>query len=210
MREEEVTMFQHIFENRVLKELAGFILVLNALALVFSLYTNYQNVIAIRTVHQEMLDLKSQLEEEIRVREELFTDLRHSARYLQRYNPRLDNDTALKYACKIRACSEPPVTPELLTALIVVESSANHGAVSRKGAVGLTQVVPHTWQCKKQELLNPYRNIEIGSKILKYYIDRNGIHGGLSSYNSGRSDYALDYAHSVLAIANDLKANKIF
>jgi hypothetical protein len=203
-------MFQHIFENRVLKELAGFVLVLNAVVLVFSLYTSYNNTLAIRTIHEEILDLQSRVEEESRLRQELFSELRHSASYLQRYNPRLDNDTALKYVCKIRECSEPPVTPELLTALIVVESGANHVAVSRKGAVGLTQVMPQIWQCKKQELLNPYRNIEIGSKILKYYIDRNGIHGGLSSYNSGRTDYALDYAHSVLAIANDLKVNKVF
>jgi len=203
-------MFQYIFENRVLKELAGFVLVLNAVVLVFSLYTSYNNTLAIRTIHEEILDLQSRVEEESRLRQELFSELRHSASYLQRYNPRLDNDTALKYICKIRECSEPPVTPELLTALIVVESGANHGAVSRKGAVGLTQVMPKIWQCKKQELLNPYRNIEIGSKILKYYIDRNGIHGGLSSYNSGRTDYALDYAHSVLAIANDLKVNKVF
>jgi len=203
-------MFQYIFENRVLKELAGFVLVLNAVVLVFSLYTSYNNTLAIRTIHEEILDLQSRVEEESRLRQELFSELRHSASYLQRYNPRLDNDTALKYICKIRECSEPPVTPELLTALIVVESGANHGAVSKKGAVGLTQVVPHIWQCKKKELLNPYRNIEIGSKILKYYIDRNGIHGGLSSYNSGRTDYALDYAHSVLAIANDLKVNKVF
>jgi hypothetical protein len=203
-------MFQYIFENRVLKELAGFVLVLNAVVLIFSLYTSYNNTLAIRTIHEEILDLQSRVEEESRLRQELFSELRHSASYLQRYNPRLDNDTALKYVCKIRECSEPPVTPELLTALIVVESGANHGAVSRKGAVGLTQVMPKIWQCKKQELLNPYRNIEIGSKILKYYIDRNGIHGGLSSYNSGRTDYALDYAHSVLAIANDLKVNKVF
>jgi hypothetical protein len=203
-------MFQHIFENRVLKELAGFVLVLNAVVLVFSLYTSYNNTLAIRTIHEEILDLQSRVEEESRLRQELFSELRHSASYLQRYNPRLDNNTALKYVCKIRECSEPPVTPELLTALIVVESGANHVAVSRKGAVGLTQVMPKIWQCKKQELLNPYRNIEIGSKILKYYIDRNGIHGGLSSYNSGRTDYALDYAHSVLAIANDLKVNKVF
>jgi len=203
-------MFQHIFENRVLKELAGFVLVLNAVVLVFSLYTSYNNTLAIRTIHEEILDLQSRVEEESRLRQELFSELRHSASYLQRYNPRLDNNTALKYVCKIRECSEPPVTPELLTALIVVESGANHVAVSRKGAVGLTQVMPKIWQCKKQELLNPYRNIEIGSKILKYYIDRNGIHGGLSSYNSGRTDYALDYAHSVLAIANDLKLNKVF
>jgi hypothetical protein len=203
-------MFQHIFENRVLKELAGFVLVLNAVVLVFSLYTSYNNTLAIRTIHEEILDLQSRVEEESRLRQQLFSELRHSASYLQRYNPRLDNNTALKYVCKIRECSEPPVTPELLTALIVVESGANHVAVSRKGAVGLTQVMPKIWQCKKQELLNPYRNIEIGSKILKYYIDRNGIHGGLSSYNSGRTDYALDYAHSVLAIANDLKVNKVF
>jgi hypothetical protein len=203
-------MFQYIFENRVLKELAGFVLVLNAVVLVFSLYTSYNNTLAIRTIHEEILDLQSRVEEESRLRQELFSELRHSASYLQRYNPRLDNNTALKYVCKIRECSEPPVTPELLTALIVVESGANHGAVSRKGAVGLTQVMPKIWQCKKQELLNPYRNIEIGSKILKYYIDRNGVHGGLSSYNSGRTDYALDYAHSVLAIANDLKVNKVF
>jgi len=203
-------MFQYIFENRVLKELAGFVLVLNAVVLVFSLYTSYNNTLAIRTIHEQILDLQNRVEEESRLRQELFSELRHSASYLQRYNPRLDNDTALKYVCKIRECSEPPVTPELLTALIVVESGANHVAVSRKGAVGLTQVMPKIWQCKKQELLNPYRNIEIGSKILKYYIDRNGIHGGLSSYNSGRTDYALDYAHSVLAIANDLKVNKVF
>ncbi len=203
-------MFQYIFENRVLKELAGFVLVLNAVVLVFSLYTSYNNTLAIRTIHEEILDLQSRVEEESRLRQELFSELRHSASYLQRYNPRLDNDTALKYVCKIRECSEPPVTPELLTALIVVESGANHVAVSSKGAVGLTQVMPKIWQCKKKELLNPYRNIEIGSKILKYYIDRNGIHGGLSSYNSGRTDYALDYAHSVLAIANDLKVNKVF
>jgi hypothetical protein len=203
-------MFKYIFENRFLKELAGVVVVLNAMALVFSLYTTYNNTVAIRTIHQEVLDLQARVEEESKLRQEFFTELRHSASYLQRYNPRLDDSTALKYACKIRECSDPPVTPELLTALIVVESGANHGAVSKKGAVGLTQVMPHVWQCKKKELLNPYRNIEIGSKILKYYIDRNGIHGGLSSYNSGSSDYALDYAHSVLAIANDLKVNKVF
>lgn len=203
-------MFRYIFENKTLKELAGFVLILNTALLVLSLYTTYNNTIAIQTIHREILNLQNRIEEESKLRQEFFSELRHSASYLQRYNPRLDYDTALKYACKIRECSDPPVTPELLTALIVVESGANHVAVSRKGAVGLTQVVPHIWQCKKQDLLNPYRNIEIGSKILKYYIDRNGIHGGLSSYNSGRTDYALDYAHSVLAIANDLKANKVF
>ena len=151
----------------------------------------------------KLIELKAKVEEEIKLREELFTTLRKSASLLQKYNPRLDNLTAFKYAWKINECSEPPVTPELLTALIVVESSANHIAVSNKGAIGLTQVMPTIWHHPKQELLNPYRNIEIGSKILKHYIDRHGIKGGLSSYNSGRKNRSLRYARYVLDVAGN-------
>ena len=203
-------MFQYIFENRALKKLAGFIIVLNALVLVISFYITYNNAIAIGTVHHEVVEHKSRVEEEIKLREQLFATLRQSASYLQRYNPHLDSVTAFSYAYKIYECSEPPLTPELLTALIVVESGANHVAVSSKGAIGLTQVMPAVWQCNEQELLNPYRNIEIGAKILKYYIDRHGVHGGLSSYNSGRKNYALNYAHNVLSIANKLAVKKSF
>ena len=196
-------MFQHIFEKRFLKELAGIMILLNAVVLVLSLIIINRNAQTIQEVHQEICELKEKVEEEIKLREELFTTLRKSASLLQKYNPRLDNLTAFKYACKIYECSEPPVTPELLTALIVVESSANHIAVSNKGAVGLTQVMPTIWQYQKQELLNPYRNIEIGSKILKHYIDRHGIQGGLSSYNSGRKNRSLRYARSVLDVAGN-------
>lgn len=203
-------MFQHIFDNRFLKKLAGLIIGLNALVLVSSFYVTYNNAVAIGTVHNEVIELKCRVEEEIKLREQLFTTLSRSAHYLQKYNPHLDSVTAFSYAYKIYECSEPPVTPELLTALIVVESSANHVAVSSKGAIGLTQVMPAIWQYDKKELLNPYKNIEIGSKILKNYIDRHGVHGGLSSYNSGRKDYALNYAHTVLSIANNITVSQSF
>ena len=197
-------MFQHIFEKRVLKEFAGIMIVLNGVVLLLSLLIINRNAQTIQEVHQEIIELKAIVEEEIRVREELFTTLRKSAGLLQKYNPRLDDLTAIKYAYKIFECSEPPVTPELLTALIVVESSANHFAVSHKGAIGLTQVMPTVWQCQEKELLNPYRNIEIGSKILKHYIDRHGIKGGLSSYNSGSKSCSLGYARYVLKVAGTL------
>ncbi len=197
-------MLHRIFEKRVFKELAILIVILNTVVLVLALNTIYNNQKAIQNVHQEIVDLKAKVEEEIKLREKLFTTLRKSASLLQKYNPRLDNLTAFRYAYKIYECSSPPVTPELLTALIVVESGANHIAVSDKGAVGLTQVMPTVWQCPKKELLDPYKNIEIGAKILKYYIDRHGVKGGLSSYNSGGKKRALRYASYVLKVAENL------
>ena len=197
-------MSQNIFMKRVLKGLTGLVILLNAVILVLSLSLINRNAKALEEVHHEIVDLKAKVEEEIKLREELFTTLRKSASVLQEYNPQLDDLTAYKYACKIYECSEPPVTPELLTALIVVESSANHVAVSNKGAIGLTQVMPTIWDFEEQELFNPYKNIEIGSKILKQYVDRYGVKGGLSSYNSGRKNRALRYAHYVLTVAENL------
>jgi soluble lytic murein transglycosylase-like protein len=196
-------MFQRIFEKRILKELAGIMLLLNSVVLVLSLSIIYMNTKAIKDVHQEIMELRFKVEEEIKLREELFITLRKSASLLRKYNPRLDSVTAFKYAYKIYECSEYPVTPELLTALIVVESSANHVAVSHKGAIGLTQVMPHIWRFQRKELFDPYRNIEVGSKILKYYIDKHGIKGGLSSYNSGKKNRSLGYAQYVLKIAEN-------
>ena len=198
-------MFQQIFEKRKLKEIAGVMILLNSIVIILSLSMIYMNSKAVKDVHKEIVELKAKVEEEIKLREELFITLRKSASLLKEYNPRLGEVTAFRYACKIYECSQHPITPELLTALIVVESSANHIAVSNKGAIGLTQVMPRLWQCKKKELLNPYKNIEIGSGILKYYIDKHGIRGGLSSYNSGRKNRSLRYAHYVLKVAENLQ-----
>ncbi|MBW1838392.1 MAG: lytic transglycosylase domain-containing protein [Deltaproteobacteria bacterium] len=197
-------MFQHIFEKKILKELAGIMLLLNAIVLILSLSIIYRNSKTIGVVHQEIIELKVQVEKEIKLREDLFSALQKSANLLRQYNPRLNRVTAFKYAYKIYECSKFPVTPELLTALIVVESSANHVAVSNKGAVGLTQVMPHIWQYQKRELFDPYKNIEVGSKILKYYIDKHGVEGGLSSYNSGNKRSSLRYARYILKVARSL------
>ncbi len=197
-------MFQQIFEERKLKEIAGVMILLNFIVLILSLSMIYMTSRAIQDVHKEIVELKAKVEEEIKLREELFTTLRKSASLLMEYNPRLDGVTAFKYACKIYECSQYPITPELLTALIVVESSANHIAVSKKGAIGLTQVMPRIWQCNKKDLFNPYKNIEVGSDILKYYIDKHGIKGGLSSYNSGKKNRSLRYAHYVIKVAENL------
>ena len=92
-------MFQQIFEKRELKEIAGVMILLNAIVLVLSLSMIYMNSKAIKDVHQEIVELKAKVEEEIKLREELFTTLRKSASLLKEYNPRLDDVTAFKYAC---------------------------------------------------------------------------------------------------------------
>ncbi|MCP4713757.1 MAG: lytic transglycosylase domain-containing protein [Deltaproteobacteria bacterium] len=156
----------------------------------------------ISNVQSDIQDLKVQVDKEIQLREDLFPKLKKSASLLKKYNPRLDPYTAVAYAFKINECSDDEVTLNILTALICVESSANYKAVSNKGALGLTQVMPKIWNCDRKTLIDPYKNIEIGSSILKYYIKRHGLEGGLSAYNSGRKNRSLPYARKVITIAN--------
>lgn len=146
-------------------------------------------------------ELQKTLETEVEIRRDLFSKLKKSAKLLKKYNPALNDFTALRYAYKIFECSDNNVSINILTSLIVVESSANYRAVSRKGALGLTQVMPHIWNIDVKSLTDPYKNIEIGSSILKHYINRHGLMGGLSAYNSGKKNRSLPYANKVVSIA---------
>jgi hypothetical protein len=156
---------------------------------------------SLSNVEYDIQELKRTMEQEIQLRQELFPQLKKSASLLRRYNPRLDYRTSMAYALKIFQCSDDEVTPEILTALIVVESSAVFDAVSNKGAMGLTQVMPHIWDVDHETLTDPYRNIEIGAAILRHYIGRHGLEGGLSAYNSGKKYAARHYARKVITIA---------
>ena len=155
----------------------------------------------LRNVQNDLQKLQADLEKEIKLREDLFPKLKKSASLLKKYNRRLDYLTALNYAAKIYECSNEELPMNILTALIVVESSADYLAKSRKGAVGLTQVMPKIWNCDRKTLFDPYKNIEIGSSILNHYVKRHGLAGGLSAYNSGKRTGSLAYARKVLRIA---------
>jgi len=79
------------------------------------------------------------------------------------------------------------VDPLLVRALIQVESNYQARARSRKGAMGLMQLMPST--ARVYNVRNPFdprANIEAGIKHLKSLIDRFGrLELGLAAYNAG-------------------------
>ena len=160
----------------------------------------------LKVVQVEIQELKHRIEMEIMLRQEIFPQIKKSAELLSRYNPGLDPFTALSYAIKIWQCSDDVVTHDLLTALIIVESGADYTAVSPHGALGLTQIMPGHWPYQQKELRDPYKNIEAGASILRQYIKRHGLIGGLRAYNCGSPGQSAKgasqrYAKKVLQMA---------
>ncbi len=90
------------------------------------------------------------------------------------------------------------VAPELVLALIDVESNFDRYAISSASALGLMQVMPfwvkEVGRQDKNELFDIHFNVLMGCRILKYYLDiqRGDLVRGLASYNGsvGRRWYA--------------------
>ena len=105
--------------------------------------------------------------------------------------------------------SEPPAVTQSITeaslrfavpadwirAVIKVESGGNPKAVSPKGAMGLMQIMPATWEPLRLHYhlgANPYDvhdNIVAGTALLRELYDRFGGAGFLAAYNAGPSRY---------------------
>jgi hypothetical protein len=81
------------------------------------------------------------------------------------------------------------VDPRLVRAVIRVESAYQAGARSRKGAMGLMQLMPDT--ARRYAVVNPYdpgANIEAGVKHLKMLLGRfDGLTLAIAAYNAGEA-----------------------
>ena len=98
------------------------------------------------------------------------------------------------------AAERHQVDPALVKAVISTESGWNPHAVSRKGAVGLMQLIPETAQrYGGGNLYDPAQNVEAGTTYLKSLLDRydGDLTKSLAAYNAG--EHAVDRSGGVPA-----------
>ena len=93
-----------------------------------------------------------------------------------------------------REATRAELQPELVLAVIQIESAFNPYAVSRVGAQGIMQVMPF-WKKEigrsQDNLIDLVTNLKYGCTILKYYIDKEngGLANALARYNGSYGSY---------------------
>ena len=99
--------------------------------------------------------------------------------------------------------SRAGLSPEIVLALIEVESGFDRYAVSSAGAQGMMQIMPF-WKDEigrpEDNLINTQTNLRYGCTILKYYLDREKgrLADALARYNGSHGQYW--YAERVLDV----------
>ncbi|TXH14238.1 MAG: hypothetical protein E6R03_09790 [Hyphomicrobiaceae bacterium] len=108
------------------------------------------------------------------------------------------------------AADREGIPRKLFHALTHIESRKNPNAVSHKGAIGLSQVMPFNAKfCglkKADELKDPIKNLRCGAKILRENLDSaKSTADALSIYNCGRVNCkpGQQYAMDVLRVARN-------
>ena len=87
-----------------------------------------------------------------------------------------------------QAASSAAVEANLLRAVIVVESGFNSRAVSKRGAIGLMQLMPATAsRFGISNAYDPQQNVRAGARYLKFLMERFGhnVRLALAAYNAG-------------------------
>ena len=118
---------------------------------------------------------------------------------MQRFVPKAMPDTAkrLEFLRLVHAeAAKARVSPELVLAVVNVESGFDRLAISRSGAFGYMQIMPFWLQEIGQggdNLFQTRTNLRMGCTILRFYLDkeRGSYVRALARYNGsyGRADY---------------------
>lgn len=143
---------------------------------------------------------------------ESFDDRFHAEVWLLDMSNRLtryvkDEKTRLMMLKQIHLeASRAKLQPELVLALIEVESHFDSYAISKSGAQGMMQVMPF-WLDEighpNDNLINIKTNLRMGCTILKYYMDmeKDNLHKALARYNGSRGSKV--YSNKVLNALRD-------
>lgn len=110
------------------------------------------------------------------------SDHRMRTRNSKRFNPLVE-----------KAAREHEIDQALLHAVITVESGYDPHAVSRKGAVGLMQLMPHTARrYGVRNIRDPAQNIQGGARYLRDLMGKfdNDLTLALAAYNAGEKAVA--------------------
>ena len=101
--------------------------------------------------------------------------------------------------------------PLLIVAIMAVESSFNHRAVSNMGALGLMQVIPRYHKDKigpnrgRNVLFDPEVNVRVGTLVLHEGLQRYGsMQRALQYYNGALNDPKARYTRKVMALKKRL------
>ena len=124
------------------------------------------------------------------------------ARIVQARNSVLSDAESLRIGRAVaRSAARHGLDPDLVTAVLIVESGARPWARSGKGAVGLMQVMPHMVRQMSLagNLATVEANVEAGCAILADNIARLGEDDGISAYFWGSNIRGVAYLDRVRA-----------
>jgi len=127
---------------------------------------------------------------------------------VQRHNPMLSPREGERIGQAVmRSSAHYDLDPDLVTAVLIVESGARPWARSPKGAVGLMQVMPYMVEDMRLagNLTTIESNVEAGCLILADNIRRLGEDDGISAYFWGSNIRGVAYLDRVRAARAQLQ-----
>ena len=136
--------------------------------------------------------------------------LQVSDQRLQRYLPGQQDRLDLLHLV-YREATRQKLDPDLVLAVMQIESAFNRFAISRVGAQGLMQVMPF-WRLEigrpQDNLINVETNVRYGTVILAHYIDvaKGDLVDALARYNGSRG--RLKYPEKVIGAWRKTWRNK--